>query len=114
NTSNSIERYNLDGTSHTTPISDENLTDPSNIAVSDQNFTSQYIYIIDNNDHIDVYDTNGNYITAIEEQMSSDLNGLDIAGRLYVSNGLNGVYRLNLGTKIKVILENAIADYKTT
>lgn len=113
-TSNSIERYSLDGTSHTTLISDSNLTDPSNLTVSDQNFTSQYIYITDNNDHIDVYDSNGNFIKSIEEQMGSNLTGIDIAGRLYVSNGLNGVYRLNIGTKIKVVLENAIADYKTT
>jgi len=113
-TSSSIERYSLDGTSHTTLISDGNLTNPTNLTVTDQNFTSQYIYIIDSNDHVDVYDKNGNFITTIEEQMGSNLKGIDIAGRLYVSNGLNGLYRLNIGTKIKVVLENAIADYKTT
>ncbi|MFW6375993.1 MAG: hypothetical protein ACOCZJ_02410 [Thermoplasmatota archaeon] len=113
-TFNSIERYTLDGSSHTTLTHGGELADPTNITVSDQNFASQYIYIVDSNDHIDVYDTDGNFVTTIEEQMGSNLKGLDIAGRLYVSNGLNGVYRFNIGTKIKVVLENAIADYKTT
>ncbi len=113
-TSNSIDRYRLDGSSHTNLISDSELSNPTNITVSDQNFASQYVYVIDSNDHIDVYHTNGDFVTTIEEQMGSNLKGIDVAGRLYVSNGLNGVYRLNIGTKIKVVLENAIADYKTT
>ncbi len=111
-TSNSVERYSLDGTTHSTLISGGELSDPSNITVSDQNFASPRIYVVDSSSHVDVFDTDGTFIKTIEEEMGSQLGGIDVAGKIFIGNGLNGWFRLNLGPKLKVVLENGIADYE--
>ncbi len=111
-TSNSVERYALNGSTHTDLISGGKLSSPTNITVSDQNFTEPRIYVVDSRSHIDVFDTDGNFVQTIEDELGSRLGGIDVAGSLVIGNGLNGWFRLNLGPKLKLVLENGITDYE--
>ncbi len=109
-----IHRWGLDGTGGTTLISSGgHNTRPTNITVEDQNFSDPYIYVVDSNSHIDVYNETGVFQRNISSGLGSNLWGIDVAGKVQVSNGANGYYILNKGAKIKVVLENAISEYET-
>ncbi len=110
-TANSIDRYALDGTGVQEPFIDA-LQNPTNVTVSDQHFQKSYIYVVDENSYIRVFDTTGSFVTKIEDQLGINLWGIDVDGSIYISNGYNGFFRLYLGPNFKFILQNGIADHE--
>lgn len=108
-TADTIDRYDLDGNDATTLIEDD-LESPTNVTVSDQHFANPRIYVVDENSRIEVFDVDGDHIDTIENQLGSNLWGIDVHGRIFVSNGFNGWYRLYLGTEIKIALQNGITE----
>ncbi len=111
-TADSVDRYSLDGTGVQEPFIDA-LEEPTNVTVSDQHFQDPYIYVVDENSYIRVFDADGSFVTKIEDQLGVDLWGIDVQGRIYISNGANGFFRLHLGPSFKLILQNGIVDHET-
>lgn len=108
NTSNTIDRYDLDGTNFTTIVDHVELNQPTNITVSDR-----YIFIIDNREHVHVFTLGGTYVSTMYDQLGDELSGIDVAGGIQVGNGNNGWSRLNLGLSTKVVTENGVSAYVT-
>ncbi len=109
-TGNTIDRYDLTGNEETILI--DNLETPTNLTVSDQYFEDPLIYVVDENSHIRVFDDEGVHITNITEELGNNLWGIDVHGRISISNGFNGWYRLYLGSEIKIVLQNGITEYE--
>ncbi len=111
-TGGTIDRYSLNGTQIDEPFIDDNLENPTNISVSDQYFENPYIYVVDEKSRIEVFDTEGVHKMTIDDQLGSNIGGIDINGKIYVSNGFNGWFSLYLGQNIKLTLQNGISEYE--
>jgi archaellum component FlaF (FlaF/FlaG flagellin family) len=112
NNSQSIVRFDLNGQNPVELIPNGGpLLNPNSIAVSDEDFTNQYIYIIDDANHLDVYEIDGTYNSTISDGLSSNLYGVDVQGRIYITDQSNGLVIMNIGTSLKITVENGAAEH---
>ena len=106
-----IDVFNLDGTFDSTTSGNfedsGELTNPTGISV-----TSNYVFILDNDNHIDIFNLDGTFSSTVTTSMSLPV-GLDVAGKIYVTDQNNKLVILNLGTILKIVTQNGVSVYDT-
>jgi len=101
-----VDRFELDGTGGTEIVAaGGQLSDPKSISVADQNFSRPRMFIVDGSarDHIDVYDVDGTFNSTIDQGLSANVTAAETAGDIFVSDANNGLAKLALGTRLKVV-----------
>lgn len=107
----SVVRFELDGSNAILLIpaggSFGELEMPIALSVSDYDFYSRFIYIIDAQSHIEVYDIDGGYHSTITSAgIGNQLNNIDCQAKLFLADDELGLSILNLGTPLKVVTEH--------
>lgn len=120
NVTSQVNRFNLSVNSDPLKVIENiELTDPIEFAISDENFETGKIYIIDNltgSKHIDVFDignstTNYSYNSTISNLFSVNICSLDVCGEIYIIDfGNIELVKLQVGSYIKIITENGISN----
>jgi len=120
NNTKQVNRFNLSINSEPIKVIENNeLTDPVEFAISDENFEAGKVYIIDNltdSKHIDIFDigvdtSNYDYNMTISNLFSVNICSLDVCGEIYLIDfGNIELVRLQVGTYVKIITENGLAD----
>jgi archaellum component FlaF (FlaF/FlaG flagellin family) len=105
-----IDRYSPDGTGGTEVIASTRLSAPTDVAVSASGVDQAYIYVLNNSREVLVFDDDGTYIGTVSESLSSSVSGVDVSGKIFVSDHANGLVVENLGTSIKVVTENGVSE----
>ncbi len=108
-----VDRFSLAGVLDALSTSITNLASPTDIAVSDEDFTEEKIYIVYNSAEVRVYDSDGSYNSVVTSGMSENVHGIDVTGPIFVTDEINGLLYLNLGTIIKIVTENGVWVYET-
>lgn len=87
------------------------LNSPTDIAVSDCNFSALgKIYIANNSNHIAVFDLDGTTNSIITAGLNNQVHGIDLTAKIYVTDWQNGLVVENLGTYLRVVTENGIME----
>jgi archaellum component FlaF (FlaF/FlaG flagellin family) len=105
-----IDRYALDGTGGVQIVASASLSTPSDISTSGPQLDERYVYVVNNSREIIVLNETGALITSIDSGLSDSVSGVDVTGRIFVSDGTNGLVVENLGTSVKVVTENGISQ----
>ncbi|UCE81047.1 MAG: hypothetical protein JSV94_01015 [Methanobacteriota archaeon] len=105
-----IDRYSLDGSSGTEIVSSDRLSAPGDIAASAVNLEERCLYVLNNSREILVLDEDGSSIGTVSSSLSSSVMGVDVSGKIFVSDQANGLVVENLGTSVKVVTENGVSD----
>jgi len=104
-----VDRYALDGSGGTQIIGSSMLTAPTDISVSPPGLDRRFVYVVNNSEEVLVFDEDGNYLDSVSDGLSDAVWGTDATGKIYVSDGANGLVVENLGTSIKVVTENGVS-----
>ncbi len=104
-----IDRYALDGSGGVQVVGSAMLTAPTDVSASPADLDRRFLYVVNNSDEILVFDEDGNYLDSVDDGMSDDVWGVDATGKIFVSDGANGLVIENLGTSIKVVTENGVS-----
>jgi hypothetical protein len=104
-----IDRYALDGTGGSEIVAGSALSVPTDISVSAPGLDDRHLYIADGGQEILVFDEDGTYQDSVDDGLSDAVRGVDATGKIYVSDGANGLVIENLGTSIKVVTENGVS-----
>ena len=104
-----IDRYALDGTGGSEIITGSALSVPTDISVSAPGLDDRHLYIADGGREILVFGEDGTYQDSVEDGLSDAVRGVDATGKIYVSDGANGLVIENLGASIKVVTENGVS-----
>ena len=105
-----IDRYALDGTGGAQVVASAMLSAPTDISASAPGLTERYVYVANNSEEILVFNETGAYVSSIDSGLSDSVVGVDVTGRIFVSDGVNGLVVENLGTSVKVVTENGISE----
>ena len=105
-----VDRYSLDGTGGTMIVSSAALAAPSDIAASGASVEERCLYVLNNSREILVLEEDGSYLGRVSSSLSSSVSGVDVAGRIFVSDQANGLVVENIGTSVKVVTENGVSD----
>jgi archaellum component FlaF (FlaF/FlaG flagellin family) len=104
-----LDRYDLDGSGGTEIIVSGILSAPTDVSASAYGLDAQYIYIGDG-DRVLVFDESGSLEGIVEDGLSDAVTGVDATGRIFVSDGANGLVVESLGTSLKVVAENGVSE----
>ncbi len=85
------------------------LSTPTDISVSAPGLDDRHLYIADGGQEILVFGEDGTYQDSVDDGLSDAVRGVDATGKIYVSDGANGLVIENLGTSIKVVTENGVS-----
>jgi archaellum component FlaF (FlaF/FlaG flagellin family) len=105
-----IDRYDLDGTNGVQIVTGASLSTPTDIAASAADLANRYLFVVNGSREIAVFDEDGTLLGSISSGLSDSVVGVDVAGKIFVSDGVNGLVIENLGTNIKVVVENGISE----
>jgi len=105
-----VDRYALDGTGGAEVVASTRLSTPTDLSASAADVEQTYLYILNNSREILVFDEDGSYIGTVSESLSSSVSGVDVSGKIFVSDYANGLVVENLGTSIKVVTENGVSE----
>ena len=116
-----IDRFNLDGSAESTPLiaNGGQLDTPRDIAIDDDSFSATRIVIADDNgasndNHLDVYYTNGTYDITIEDSLSdTGASRVDIGSRIFSTDSNNGLVISYRGTEVKVVTSSGFGTTVT-
>jgi len=108
-----IDRYNLDGTGGAQVVGSSYLATPTDITATSSGLSARHIYVVNNSEEIIVFDEAGTLVGSVSECLSDSVYGVDVTGRLFVSDDANGLIIEKLGTNIKVVVENGISEVTT-
>ena len=111
--SHHVDRYALDGTGGIQIAGSQMLTTPSDISTSASQLYDRYVYVVNNSREILVLNETGALIASLDSGLSDSVYGVDVTGRIFVSDGTNGLVVENLGTSVKVVTENGISEVAT-
>jgi len=100
-----VDCYALDGTSGTQLIASAQLSSPRDIAVSDKDLSDRHIYIANNTREIAVFNSTGAPVENITSGLSTSVRGVDVTGRIFVTDEANGLVCEHLGTSIKLVFD---------
>lgn len=104
-----VDRYDLDGTGGAQLIGSAQIANPRDISVADSDLSVRHIYISNNTQEISVFDSDGDPVETIDTGLSTSVRGVDVAGRIYVSDESNGLICEYLGMSIKLVLDRGYA-----
>jgi archaellum component FlaF (FlaF/FlaG flagellin family) len=104
-----IDRYALDGSGGQQIVGPYMLAAPTDLAASPAGLDTRFLYVANNSDEVLVFDEDGDYQDSVSEGLSDDVWGVDATGKIYVSDGANGLVIENLGTSMKVVTENGVS-----
>jgi archaellum component FlaF (FlaF/FlaG flagellin family) len=104
-----VDRYGLDGTGGVQIVPGGTLSAPADIAVSPADLGSRYVFVVNGSREIAVFDEAGVVLGLMSNGLSDSVAGVDVAGRIFVSDGVNGLVIEYLGTNVKVVVENGIS-----
>ena len=105
-----VDRYALDGTGGVEVIGSGNLSSPTDIAASASGLDERSIYVLDGGSAVAVFNESGAYQGEVCSCLSDSASGVDVTGRIFVSDSVNGLVIENLGTSIKVVTEYGISE----
>ena len=105
-----VDRYALDGTGGVEVVGSGSLSSPTDIAASAPGLDEELIYVLNGGSAICVFNESGVSQGEIGSCLSDSVSGVDAAGRIFVSDGVNGLVIENLGTSIKVVTEYGISE----
>ncbi|MDH3365489.1 MAG: hypothetical protein OEM29_05755 [Thermoplasmata archaeon] len=105
-----VDRYSLDGTGGTEIVASSRLSTPTDLAASAEDVDQNCLYILNNSREILVCDEDGSYLGRVSDGLSSSASGIDVSGKMFVSDYANGLVVENLGTSIKVVTENGVSE----
>lgn len=104
-----IDAYDLDGTGGVQVVGPAMLSSPYDICASAGALADQFIYVTNGSSEVLVFDGTGALIEVVDGFLSDSVRGIDVTGRMFVSDGMNGLVVQKLGTNIKVVVENGIS-----
>lgn len=104
-----LDRYALDGSGGMEIVGSGSLTAPTDLAASPAGLDSRSLYVANGGDEILVFGEDGSYQDSVSDGLSDDVRGVDATGKIYVSDGANGLVIENLGTSMKVVTENGVS-----
>ena len=104
-----VDRYDLDGTNATQIVAGGLLSSPTDIAASPSDLDVRYVFVVNGSREVAVFDESGTTLGSISSGLSDSVSGVDGAGRIFVSDEVNGLVIENLGTNVKVVVENGIS-----
>lgn len=104
-----VDAYNLDGTGGSQIIGPTLLSSPTDICTSAACLEERFLYVTNGSREILVFNSTGAYIGVVDASLSDSVAGIDVTGRVYVSDGVNGLVIQRLGTNIKVVVENGVS-----
>jgi hypothetical protein len=104
-----IDRYDLNGSGGVQIISGTYLYSPSDLSTTAAGQEVSRLYVVNGSSEILVFDESGALSGKIESCLSDSVSAVDVNGRVFVSDGMNGLVVENLGTKVKVVAENGIS-----
>ncbi len=105
-----VDRYSLDGTGGSAVVGSGNLGVANDISASSNDGGQGRLYVLNNSEEILVFDEDGSYLGVISEGLSDSAVGVDVSGKIFVSDFANGLVVENLGTSIKVVTENGVSE----
>ena len=104
-----IDKYELDGSGGTELIGTIGLSSPADICASANGLEDIFVYVVNGSSEVAVFDTAGSPVDIVDSLLSDSVVAVDVTGKMYVSDGVNGLVVENLGTNIKVVVENGIS-----
>ncbi|HIH02200.1 TPA: hypothetical protein HA259_09110 [Thermoplasmata archaeon] len=104
-----VDRYDLDGTDGSQIIAGGVLSSPTDIAASPSDLDVRYVFVVNGSREIAVFDELGTPLGSVSSGLSDSVSGVDGAGRIFVSDEVNGLVIEYLGTNVKVVVENGIS-----
>ncbi len=104
-----VDRYALDGSGGQQIVGSTMLSAPTDLATSASGLDRRFLYVANNSEEVLVFDEDGNYQDSVSDGLSDDVWGVEATGKIYVSDGANGLVIENLGTSIKVVTENGVS-----
>lgn len=105
-----IDRYALDGTGGSQVVGSAMLSTPSDISTSAMQLDERYVYVVNNSREILVLNETGALVASLDGGLSDSVSGVDVTGRIFVSDGTNGLVVEILGTSVKIVTENGISE----
>ena len=91
-------------------VSSSVLATPTDIAASASGVEERCLYVLNNSREILVLEEDGSYLGMVSSSLSSSVKGVDVSGRIFVSDQANGLVVENIGTSVKVVTENGVSD----
>ena len=104
-----VDVYDLDGTGGAEIIASPLLSSPYDICASAASLEDRFIYVTNASREILVFNETGDLVDIITSLLSDSVKGVDVTGRIYVSDGVNGLVIQRMGTNIKMVVENGIS-----
>lgn len=104
-----LDAYDLDGTGGTQLVGSTMLSSPTDVCTSAEGLPDVFIYVVNGSSEVAVYDESGMLVDTVDSLLSDSVAAVDVTGKIYVSDGVNGLVVENLGTNIKVVVENGIS-----
>jgi archaellum component FlaF (FlaF/FlaG flagellin family) len=104
-----IDRYALDGSGGTQIISSAYLSSPTDLSATPAEQENPGLYVVNDSREILVFNETGSLSGTIDSCLSDSVSAVDVNGRVFVSDGINGLVIENLGTNVKVVVENGIS-----
>ena len=100
-----VDSYALNGTGGSQLIASAQLSVPRDISVSDKDLSDKFIYITNNTREIAVFNSTGFPVEKIAAGLSNSVRGVDVTGRIFVTDEANGLICEHLGTGIKLVFD---------
>ena len=104
-----VDVYELDGSGGTELIGTVGLSSPTDICASANGLDDVYVYVVNGSSEVAVFNATGSPVDTVDSLLSDSVIAVDVTGKMYVSDGVNGLVVENLGTNIKVVVENGIS-----
>ncbi len=104
-----VDVYELDGSGGTELIGTVGLSSPTDICASAIGLDDVYVYVVNGSSEVAVFNATGSPVDTVDSLLSDSVSAVDVTGKMYVSDGVNGLVVENLGTNIKVVVENGIS-----
>ncbi len=104
-----VDVYDLDGTNGTQLIGPAMLSAPTDICTSVAGLDDPYIYVTNGSVEVAVFDSSGSPVDTVDSLLSDSVTAVDVTGKMYVLDEMNGLVVENLGTNIKVVVENGVS-----
>lgn len=105
-----VDRYALDGTGGVEVIDSGNLSSPTDIVASAPGLDERLVYVLDGGSAVRVFNESGASQGEVASCLSDSASGVDVTGRIFVSDSVNGLVIESLGTSIKVVTEYGISE----
>ncbi|UCE90758.1 MAG: hypothetical protein JSV90_04795 [Methanobacteriota archaeon] len=108
--SHHMDRYYLDGTGGVQIVTSAMLSSPTDVSASASQLYERYVYVVNNSREILVLNETGAPVARVDSGLSDSVSGVDVTGRIFVSDGTNGLVIEYLGTSVKIVAENGVSE----